>query len=257
VTVNLNLPAFEAQSADLAPNGKPLAFHVEISAYANTLSPAGARVRDFGFGDLGFGDPQRFTTEVGWPLVGLSVPWRTIGAFPLAFGNPFPGWSTWVRAEYGAQGTMAMPLPDGGTVEVPTNGSSVVHFAPLSSLAQVSITPMLTPPRDIRIDGADAFAGAGQVSASPTFTWTGATSLDPAFDGGTISYGLTIFPMFGDSTALSLTFLTTETRVTIPPELLTPGTTYLAGLGARAVPGKDPSNPAYDLVSVWTASFSP
>jgi hypothetical protein len=256
VTVNLNLPAFEAQSADLVPNGTPRAFFVEIYAYANTPSPARTRLRDFGFGEVGFGDPVR-PSEVGWPLVGLGVPWRTVGAFPLTFGNPFPGWSTWVKAEYGAQGTIAMPLPDGGTSDVPVSQGSVVHFARLSSLAQGSIAPMLTPPRDIRIDGADAFAGAGHVSASPTFTWTGATSLDPAFDGGTISYGLTVTPLSGDPTATSLTFLTTETRVTIPPELLTPGTLYNANVSARAIPGQDPSNPAYDLASVWTGLFSP
>jgi hypothetical protein len=246
VTLNLDLPAFEAQAGALAPAGKPRIFSVEVSAYANALSPARAR-------DLAFGDPQRFT-EVGWPLVGFGAPWRTVGAFPLAFGNPFPGWSTWVEVDYDVEGTFAAALPEGGTFPAQVLGS-VVHFAPVTSPAQVSITPMLIPPRDIRIDGADAFAGAGQVSASPTFTWTAATSLDPAFDGGTIAYALTLAPIFDATQALSFTFLTTETRVTIPPELLTPQTTYGASLSARAVPGQDPSNPAYDAVEVSTAPF--
>jgi hypothetical protein len=99
-----------------------------------------------------------------------------------------------------------------------------------------------------------AFAGAGHVGASPTFTWTAATSLDPAFDGGTIDYTLLITSEF-DPNDPGLIFVTSETRVTIPPELLTPQTTYGASLSARAVPGQDPSNPAYDAVEVSTAPF--
>jgi hypothetical protein len=246
VTVNLDLPAFEAHFPELAPGAKPKYFTVAVSAYANTLSPARTLYPRFG-------DAQRLP-EVGWPLVGLGVPAGTAGAFPLAFGNPFRGWSTRVEAAYQTVASITIPDPEGGTANVPLPGF-FQHFASLASLADVSITPMITPPGDIRIDGADAFAGAGHVSASPTFTWTAATSLDPAFDGGTIVYELDVGPVF-DMTVPSFSFVTTEARVTVPPELLTPGTAYGAGLGARAVAGQDPSNPAYDSVYVSTAPFS-
>jgi hypothetical protein len=242
VTANLDLPAFEAYFPELAPAAKHSTFFVDVAAYAHPPPPALAP-------SLPFLEHQRLPV-VEDRLLALGVGAGVVGAFPLTFASPFPGWTTWVETSYTVEATWTIGGADGGT-GLPLYGQ-FYRLAPLPSLDHGPVTPMLTPPRDIRIDGADAFAGAGHVNPSPTFTWTAATSLDPDFSGGTIRYELDLEPV-GDPTGF--TFVTVEPQVTVPPQLLKAGATYVAHLDARAVAAPDLANPAFDYVAVSTAPF--
>ena len=256
-TISWDFPAFQSYLAQLAPGAQGTSANASIEAYANTLQPALAPYLFF------LPIREQRPGSVGATLVGGSRNAWSGAPIALSFGNPFPGWSEWVSIYLQASATTSIPDDEGGTTSTLLIGD-VAHFGPISALGTHPLEPRLTPPSDVRIDGADAFAGAGQVSASPTFTWTPAKSLDPQFDGGTIDYVLTVSPVFSSAIApdsgraqpQQLYFFTSDPRVTIPPQLLTPGSTYLASIMTRAVAGPDLSNPAVDSVGISTAPFS-
>jgi hypothetical protein len=239
-------PAFLSYVPRLAPSATKTTRGLSVQALANTQPP-------------GISLPVQLPMRprfFGWGLVGLGVDAQET-QFPstLSFGNPFPSWSQWVYAVLDVTTTLTATDLDGGSFSVVAT-SGFARLTPIAAFGPGPLEPTLTPPGDVRIDGADALSTLPPVGATPTFTWTAATSLDPAFDNGRIAYLIELTPITALAGVSSYLFSTDETHVTVPPDLLQPGVRYYASVEALASPGADPANPAYDTATVTTATFA-
>jgi hypothetical protein len=240
-------PSFVPYAPRVAPGASKTTRVLSVEAAPNALPP-GASL------PILIANHRR---TYGWTLVDLEADANdTSTPSTLSFGNPFPSWSLWTYAAFDVAPTLTAPDVEGGTYSVHPR-AGFTRFTPLASFGAAPIEPMLTPPGDVRIDGVDVLGALPPVGPTPTFTWTPAMSLDPAFDNGRLSYVVGLWAMTSDPDVPSYLFGTTETRVVVPPALLQQGVSYYASVAALASPGADPANPAYDTATVVTSVFTP
>ncbi len=110
------------------------------------------------------------------------------------------------------------------------------------------LTPKLTAPRNIVVDGHAFYAGsATNLGTTPTITWTAPEIIPlipPASGTGSdvlspIRYTVVVRKLFADAQNRTrgqriASFTTSNTSLTIPPDILTAGDTYIFVVGAAA-----------------------
>ena len=160
----------------------------------------------------------------------------------LSYGNPYP--SSWgefggVGASYGT--TVAIPLDDGGLAGPLPVGGSIYVIDKVSAIGS-TLKPSISPPRNPKIAGRDAFAVQKNVGTSPTISWD-------APSVGTATFMLVVIDEVRINGAGNTRFKpgvptvvigAIVTRVTLPPGVLVAGHWYVAHISAVSMPNADP-----------------
>lgn len=137
----------------------------------------------------------------------------------VQYSDPFP--STWRRIFRVCQtASVAVPTPGGSTQSITLTNTQT------TSLPTATVKPLLSGVRNPKINGADLFTASTVSSTGVTLSW------DPPAIGTPIGYDVAIMSPTtlpnGTVNYLSLTTLdTAKTLMTIPPNLLASGRTYL------------------------------
>jgi hypothetical protein len=169
----------------------------------------------------------------------------------FAYGNPFsPTWTPFVTAGALYDVQYSVGLPDGGRSFARSELGYVSVALTAEAAAAAPIAPLVTPPRDLTLDGRTASRGAlADVSVTPVVAWTRpavgavkrveieAVRLEPTPQGVTRRTGVGSLRVMGD-----------VTRVKLPPGFLNPGETYYLRVTALALP--DEYDPAWPLLDV-------
>ena len=142
-----------------------------------------------------------------------------VEAGTVQYGDPFP--AAWRRTFRVCQSaSVAVPVPGGQTQSVNLTNTQT------TSLPSATVKPLMSAVQNPKINGADLFAVSTIGSAAVTLTW------DRPAIGTPIGYQVSIMSQstFPDGTVnyVSTTTLSTaKTSMTVPPNLLTSGKTYL------------------------------
>jgi hypothetical protein len=149
----------------------------------------------------------------------------------LRYGNPFPsGWNRTIDTfvaftkNYLAPGaTVSEPLQRGLSMSVLIDPAS-------RDDATVTLAPRISPPRHPQINGKTLFANQLGVGATPRVSWT------PPETGTANRYFMRVLELLPNGTRSRFrpvaTLSTSETAVTLPPGLLTPGSVYVLTVAA-------------------------
>ena len=178
----------------------------------------------------------------------------------LQFGNPFSSsWTPFVSAGALYDVQYALPLPDGGV----TFARSELGFVSVALLKDAAlagpITPLVSPPRDVTLEGQDARTPLADVPLMPEVSWTApavgtvrrveveAVRLEPTMVGGTRRVAVGTVRIVGN-----------VTRVRLPQGFLNPQQTYYLRVTALSLPESyDPTWPLLDVgPPAGAASFS-
>jgi hypothetical protein len=148
----------------------------------------------------------------------------------LEFGSPLP--SDWTMVEAHAAFSVSSPSDNVlfGEVSIRT---------PLS-LLNGPMTPMIGPPRNVRINGRPAQVGVGGTGVTPTISWDA-----PAIGTASV-YFVSILQFDGHGWLGRAGFFTQERSVTVPPECLAPDFQYTVTVTART--NYDPRHPLHTRV---------
>jgi hypothetical protein len=154
------------------------------------------------------------------PSCSINPPLTTdVEAGTVQYSDPFP--TTWRRTFRVCQNaSVAVPVPGGTTQGINLTNSQT------TSLPTATVQPLLSAVRNPKINGADLFT-AGTISGTAvTLSW------DPPAVGTPFGYNVAIMSTttFPDGTVgyiSSTTLGTAKTSMTIPPDLLRSGQTYL------------------------------
>ncbi|MFP2924051.1 hypothetical protein ACLESO_02300 [Pyxidicoccus sp. 3LG] len=141
---------------------------------------------------------------------------------PMTYGNPFPrdwplvlSYATYSSVAFSLNGTQPW-------VTTATFGTTVE----LTGSPYQRIEPLMTPARDLRVDGVSAYEDQVLGSLTPTLRWA------PPAVGRPGDYMVTFFRVVEDGTRTrtqgNVTFLTTARELTVPPGVLVSGATYVA-----------------------------
>jgi hypothetical protein len=178
----------------------------------------------------------------------------------LQFGNPFSAsWTPFVSAGalYDLQYTLS--LPDGG-ITFARSELGFVSVALLRDAAEASpIVPLVSPPRDVKLEGQDARTSLTNVPLMPEVSWSAPTvgtvrrveveavRLEPTMVGGTRRVAAGTVRVVGN-----------VTRVRLPQGFLNPMQTYYLRVTALTLPETyDPTWPLLDVgPPAGAASFS-
>ncbi len=151
----------------------------------------------------------------------------------LRYGNPFP--PDWNRTIDAFVGFTKSYLAPGATVSEPLErGVSMSVLIDLAAQddANVTLLPAVTPPRHPQINGKTLFANQLGVGTTPLLSWTAPEV------GVAQRYFLRILELLPDGTRSRLrrvaTLTTAETKVTLPPGLLSPGHQYVITIAAMS-----------------------
>jgi hypothetical protein len=130
-----------------------------------------------------------------------------------------------------------------------------------AALGAGPVKPLLTPVREPKINGRDAFTPQAHVTGNPEVSWT-----PPALGQPTI-YELHVYRtrMNRERKAdlqLVTTIHTSDTRVPFPPGIIVPAEVYVLVIEAHQAEGLDPQHPFHEPIrkasaSCVTALFSP
>jgi hypothetical protein len=154
-------------------------------------------------------------------------------------------------------------LPDGGRSFARSELGYVSVALTAEAAAAAPIAPLVTPPRDLTLDGRTASRGAlADVPVTPVVAWTKpavgtvkrveieAVRLEPTQQGVTKRTAVGSLRVMGD-----------VTRVRLPPGFLNPGETYYLRVTALSLPEEyDPAWPLLDVgppAGAASASTSP
>lgn len=171
----------------------------------------------------GIGDFEGRTTQLG------SIGSRTNDVdFTITHGNPFPGFPLLMEARL----PVSVALDLGGRTFVRAlDGISIVHTD------RAVITPELSPPTMVLLDGQPAQTPRASTGTTPTFTWSAPTLGVPT------SYLVTISRLSDASPPVETVVAkvrTPFTRLRVPPGVLTRGAPHFAVITALRSVGVDP-----------------
>lgn len=202
-----------------------------------------------------------FGSYVGWPdLVLMTSPAGLGDIAPVfTYGNPYPAnWSQFITGQTTARVRYSVPL-DGGGTSTPRIFS--VYTYAQQPAGSGPITPLVGPPRELRLNGALAWDVLTGVGETPLLSWT-APSL-----GTPTSYSVRVYELSatstGSTTRLQVTNLTTtQTQLRLPPGVLAFGKHYYIQMQAVFQPGADPGRPyqgrpVYHTAMAVTGRFQP
>jgi hypothetical protein len=144
----------------------------------------------------------------------------------LPYGDPFP--ATWDRfVTWAATAGLAIDEPD---VTRPARLIGGLGRATALELHGAATTqPLVTPPRALRINGADATIPLAGVGTGPHVSW------EPPVSGDPTTYVVSVFAITHDVEGNEIdgelvragSFQTTDTSLDLPPELLDPRGRYI------------------------------
>jgi hypothetical protein len=144
-----------------------------------------------------------------------------VEAGTVRYSDPFP--STWRRIFYVCQGaSIDVPVPGGTTQSITLTNSQI------TSLPTATIKPLISAVQNPKINGADLFTAGTINGTAMTLSW------DPPAIGTPFGYSVVMMtlktsPLPGGTLeySYSTTLSTAKTSMTIPPDLLRSGQTYL------------------------------
>ncbi|NBD13713.1 fibronectin type III domain-containing protein [Corallococcus silvisoli] len=190
--------------------------------------------------------PAPFGYQDGWvgyqgELLTLTLPRGEDGVIArrLAYGNPYPS-SSGVVGTVGYSFRSATPVVVGTRNHYPSGGIYVIDR--LDHLIAGPLQPSISPPRELRIDGVDAYASRVVGTTQPVFSWR------PPVQGTPKAYVLSVIQLVGTFDANpTLRFYVPgdRTQVRLPPNLLLPGTVYYARVTADGSPNYEPWRAPY------------
>jgi hypothetical protein len=137
----------------------------------------------------------------------------------VQYGDPFP--AAWRRTFHVCQtASVAVPVPGGTTQSINLTNSQT------TSLPTATVQPLLSPVQNPKINGADLFTAGTINGTAVTLSW------DPPAIGTPFGYNVAImstttFPNGTVGYFSSTTLGTAKTSMTLPPDLLRSGQTYL------------------------------
>ncbi|HYI02763.1 PKD domain-containing protein [Hyalangium sp.] len=203
----------------------------------------------------------QFGSFAGWPDLALvdSPAGRGDLLTVFTYGNPYPRvWPQFVTSQSTARVRYSVPLEGGG--ESTPRVFSVYTYAQ-QPLASGPLMPQVGPPRDLRLNGAEATGSLMGVGLTPLASWA------PPSVGTPHSYAVRVYELFATGTGvtsrLQVTVLTTtQTQVRLPPGVLTAGKYYHLQVTAVFQPASDPSRPymsgpVYHTAMGVTGRFQP
>jgi hypothetical protein len=160
------------------------------------------------------------------PSCSINPPLTTdVEAGTVQYSDPFP--TPWRRTFRVCQSaSIAVPVPGGKTQSINLTNSQT------TSLPTATVQPLLSPVQNPKINGADLFTAGTINGTAVTLSW------DPPAIGSPFGYNVAIMSTttFPDGTVgyISTTTLgTAKTSMTIPPDLLRSGQTYLFVISSR------------------------
>jgi hypothetical protein len=148
-----------------------------------------------------------------------------VEAGTVQYSDPFP--TTWRRIFRVCQSaSVNVPVPGGTTQSITLANSQT------TSLPTATVQPLISPVQNPKINGADLFTAGTINGTAVTLSW------DPPAIGTPFGYNVAIMSTttFPDGTVgyfSSTTLGTAKTSMTIPPDLLRSGQTYLFVISSR------------------------
>jgi hypothetical protein len=148
-----------------------------------------------------------------------------VEAGTVQYSDPFP--TTWRRTFRVCQSaSVAVPVPGGTTQSINLANNQT------TSLPTATVQPLLSPVQNPKINGADLFTAGTINGTAVTLSW------DPPAIGTPFGYYVAImspttFPNGTVGYLSSTTLGTGKTSMTIPPDLLRSGQTYLFVISSR------------------------
>ena len=204
----------------------------EFTRWRAAVNPdAEARVGRFDVLPVSFGVSAGRVGDQG-ELFTLLVPGGEDGdiARRFTYGNPYPGtWGMVGSASYTF--VASTPVVVGDQTYRPSG--TVLVMNRLSTLTSEAIVPGITPPRLLRIDGADAATVRAVTSTQPVVSWR-----DP-FAGMVGSYQVEFIKLGAEATdSPTVSFYVTSDRLQVrpPPGALEAGSTYYVRVTADSSP---------------------
>ncbi|RKG67740.1 hypothetical protein D7W79_35005 [Corallococcus exercitus] len=190
--------------------------------------------------------PIPFGYQHGWvgyqgELFNLWLPRGEDGVITnrFAYGNPYP--SSW-----GVVGTISYSFRSPTPVIVGTRAhypsGNIFITDRMDHLIAGPIQPAISPPRELRIDGVDAYVSRVVGTNQPVISWRA-----PAM-GAPRNYVVSVLQLISTFTATpTLRFYVPgdRTQVRLPPGLLLPGTSYYVRVTADDSPNYEPSRAPY------------
>lgn len=163
----------------------------------------------------------------------------------LRFGNP-------LSSSYGLFGyasssfTASYALPGATTSAKLT--AETTYTAPLADFAGAPVVPRLGPVTDLQINGQSAYTTTAKVTTQPVLSWS-PPQLGKASDYVVAIHQLSLRSGTTQTVQKLLAQIrTTETRIVVPPGLLTSGEYYVFRVTSNARSG-------YDLARPFRGSF--
>ncbi|WP_126933405.1 hypothetical protein [Corallococcus sp. AB018] len=179
--------------------------------------------------------------EDGWvgyqgELLNLTLPRGENGVITrrMAFGNPYPAsWGVLGYATYTFRA--GAPVVVGARGHYPTGSITVVDR--LEHFIAGPIVPKISPPREVRIDGLDAYVSRSVGTTQPVVSWR-----QPVL-GTPQAYSVTLTKLTDSSvTPPAKRFYVPgdRTYLRLPPNALEPASTYFLRVTADGSPGFEP-----------------
>ncbi len=235
VSLEWRLGAYAAHASDVHPSAMPRtpSFGIDVSAHGPEEGWVG------------------YSGDVFFAMLPQGASFTL--AQNLTYGNPYPShWRMIGSATYTFQAGEVRP--GSGGPPRPLTGS-IMTTDYLEDLVTSPITPTLTPPRNLAIDGIPATSQRVVGNSSPVISW------QPPANGAPTAYRVELLqhPAVGAGTRITNVFLLpgTETEVRLPAGTLASGEVYNVRVTANDGPGYEVSRAPYqtrDLLPFTTAS---
>jgi len=221
----------------------------QFEAVAANLAPAqrialGARAHELVVGASAWSLPYPAPAAAGFPeLVKFALP---AGAGDVSetfyYGQFLPSlWKEWCGARFGAQVQYLVPGATTPFVDV----AGVEQRSPLP-LVDAPLVPAIGPVLELRIHGSDALQDHTGVTGTPTLSWSAPSTGQPT------AYLVEVFRLLeragATTSSLVLRYTTSNTAVTLPPNVLQGGGLYYAKVTAEV------SGVPYDTAPFRTAN---
>lgn len=232
--------AFDGHRADVSPSGVFEDHYLYIDAQPGGL-------------ENGFFGPTPDLAIVNTPGASGSSDLE----LTLSFGNPFP--SSWPLVALAVERVKVPITAPGATTSLDIYGTIASTVAVTGST--LTVTPTLSPPREIQINGQSAFSPRTGVGFTPLLSW------NPPALGTPDSYRVSVYQVLNGNGETVRVFTaritTTDTQVRIPPNLLVPNATFFALVSAQLRAGIDPEAAPFRLAlpaahaTAVTSTFTP
>ncbi|MCP3139319.1 fibronectin type III domain-containing protein [Pyxidicoccus xibeiensis] len=212
----------------------------EYTSRATQMHPAATLNKPVLYIEAGPHRPEHGTVGASGLLLRLELPARAAFNFTrrLAYGNPFP--ATWAQVGSAAYhlGHREM-LPDGSGRMQSISIENMATRDLVTNLFASPLSPRLTPPRGLAIDGLDANVQRQVGATSPVISWL------PPERGTPTGYRLALFRYVDDQGFVMAEFdgyfyvPGSTTQVRLPPGTLRPASIYKLRVLAMEITGQD------------------